>query len=364
MDEEIKKYGLWLANISGLGNLRIYRMLLSCETPKEIYELSEEQLKLLPGISTKLAKQICDSKKNWNPEEKLEEQERSGIGFVCAGMTNFPQKLTTIYQPPFCLYYRGRLPDADTRHGAIVGARMCSDYGKHMAYELGRMLSGYGVPIISGMAMGVDYHGQKGALDHGGVSYGVLGCGVDICYPDSSYGIYCRLPKQGGLISEYAPDTKPVPGLFPMRNRIISALSDFVIVVEAKVRSGSLITADQALEQGKDVYAVPGRSTDALSYGCNRLIQQGAGIILSPEDLCEELELSGQREAGKQKKKIFSLEKEEQLVYSCLDLRPKIMDDLMRESGLDLNRLLHVLDSLQEKCLIRESFQNHYIRNM
>mgnify|MGYP000797206482 CR=1 FL=1 len=183
----------------------------------------------------------------------------------------------------------GSFPDDAKPTAAIVGARLCSPYGRIQAFNYGKFLSEHGVQVISGMAAGIDAEGHKGALEGGTPTFAVLGNGVDICYPSSSRGIYRRIPeKNGGIISEYEPGTKGRAYYFPARNRIISGLSDAVLVMEARVRSGSLITADMALEQGKDVYALPGPLDSPLSAGCNHLIQQGAGILLNPKNLLEE----------------------------------------------------------------------------
>ena len=189
---------------------------------------------------------------------------------------------------PKQLYYIGRFPEDNKPTAAIVGARLCSAYGRIQAFRYGKFLSEHGVQVISGMAAGIDAEGHKGALEGGTPTFAVLGNGVDICYPSSSRGIYRRIPqKNGGIISEYEPGTRGRAYHFPARNRIISGLADLVLVVEAKEKSGSLITASCALEQGKMVYAIPGAVNDALSRGCHKLIYDGAGIAYSPEILLD-----------------------------------------------------------------------------
>jgi DNA processing protein len=172
---------------------------------------------------------------------------------------------------------------------AVIGARECSEYGRFVASGLGKKMGECGIQVISGMARGIDGISQNAAMEAGGSSFAVLGCGVDICYPEQNRYIYDRLFKTGGIISEYPPGTPAVPKNFPPRNRIVSGLADVVVVVEARQKSGTLITVDMALEQGKDVYVVPGRVTDRLSDGCNKLIKQGAEIFLSPEDFVNEI---------------------------------------------------------------------------
>ena len=164
-----------------------------------------------------------------------------------------------IYDYPYIIYYKGRLPQSDVPSVAIVGARNCTEYGRSVAGRFAEDFADMGIQVISGMALGIDAAAQKGAVRKGGYSMAVLGCGVDICYPRTNIELYTQLESNGGIISEYSPGTPPKAGLFPMRNRIISAMSDALIVVEAKQKSGSLITADQALDQNRDVYVVPGR---------------------------------------------------------------------------------------------------------
>jgi len=228
------------------------------------------------------------------PEEhggKMDEEIRQGnnITFITPFEAMYPEKLRNIPDMPAGLYVRGNLPVDKGITVAVIGARDCSDYGKYVAEGLGNFLGRSGVTVVSGMARGIDGISQWAALEAGGTSVGVLGCGVDICYPAGNRALYDRLLEQGTLLSEYPPGTPPRPMNFPARNRIVSGLADAVVVVEARSKSGTLITVDMALEQGREVFVVPGRVTDRLSDGCNRLIKQGAGILLSPEELLEEL---------------------------------------------------------------------------
>ena len=201
---------------------------------------------------------------------------------------DFPPKLRDLPAMPRRLYYCGSLPGGGPS-AAIIGARRCSAYGRHQAALFARVLALNGISIISGMARGIDSCAQTAALEAGGRSYAVLGCGVDVCYPPTSRELYQRLPARGGILSEFDPGTQPIAWHFPARNRIISGLADIVLVIEARPGSGSLITANFALEQGRTVYALPGRVTDAYSEGCNQLIAQGASVALSPDVILEEL---------------------------------------------------------------------------
>ena len=209
--------------------------------------------------------------------------------FVTFTMKEYPCKLRNIQGLPYNLFYYGELPNDDIPSVAIVGARNCSTYGRDMAMYFGRELASHGVQIISGMASGIDGISQREALEYGAKSFGILGCGADICYPASNRLLYEKLKNEGGIISEYPPGMRPYRANFPARNRIISGLSDYVLVMEARAKSGSLITASMAAEQGKDVYALPGPVTSDLSRGCHELIADGAGILISGEQLVSDI---------------------------------------------------------------------------
>lgn len=281
-------YAHWLYNVPGMGRKTIRHLLSVKGTPEAVYHAKEQELEsilsVLPG-KQKLAQRITASKQNWNIEKAYAVLWKKGIRFVCLGMPSYPGRLARIPDAPYGLYFRGKLPEEERPAVAIIGARSCSEYGKRMAQHFGSALAMAGIQVISGMARGIDGLGQEAALQAGGYSLGVLGCGVDICYPAENRELYERLCETGGVCSEYPPGTAPRNSLFPSRNRIISGLSDAVLVIEAKNRSGTLITVDMALEQGKEVYALPGRITDALSEGCNRLLQQGANVVISVEDM-------------------------------------------------------------------------------
>ena len=201
---------------------------------------------------------------------------------VGRGQEGYPERLMPFADMPSRLFVRGALPADEQKTAAIVGARICTAYGKSQAAFFAQVLAANGVAVISGMACGIDAAAHEGALRGKGKTFAVLGCGVDICYPKQNYSLMRRmLENGGGVLSEFPPGAEPLPWHFPIRNRVISALADVVLVIEAKEKSGSLITADYALEQGKTVFALPGRTTDATSRGCNRLIADGAAALIT-----------------------------------------------------------------------------------
>ena len=214
---------------------------------------------------------------------------RNDIKWTHLNRKDYPYRLKNIGDPPLILFYKGKLPDDERPCVAIVGARECSLYGEKTASMFARELSSAGVQIISGMARGVDGISQRGSISVGGNTFGVLGCGVDVIYPEENKDLFADILKDGGILSEFEPGTEPLRQYFPSRNRIISGLSDIVLVVEARKRSGTYITVTQALEQGREVFAVPGRITDALSDGCNNLIAAGAEIAVNSQTLIQDL---------------------------------------------------------------------------
>lgn len=287
---------------------------------------------------------------------------REKIQCYTKNSAEYPSRFLHIAKPPEKLYVLGSLPNPDQPAVAIVGARNATPYGRAIAQKFASTLSLYGVQIISGFARGIDRAGHEGALQAGCPTYAVFGNGVDVCYPRENWDIYQSIPKQGGFISEFPPGTEPKAWTFPMRNRLISALADKLLVVEAKEKSGALITADFALEQGKDVYAVPGRLDDAASMGCNRLIAQGAAIALSPEELLQDFGIKEQMNKASCKNNEISLAPLEETVYSYIHLQPKHIEELMEECKMSLPELADILLGLEMKNCIKEISRNSYIR--
>lgn len=275
----------------------------------------------------------------------------------------FPEALKRIAACPTELFVKGELPDILRPSVAIVGARMCSEYGKAQAYRFGAQLAAHGVQIISGLAKGVDAFAHEGALSvSGGRTFGILGCGIDLVYPVQNRYLYDKVMRRGGLISEYKPGTPPLGFHFPMRNRIIAGFADLVLVIEARERSGSLITVDYALEQGKAVYALPGRVDEAMSAGCNRLISQGAGIACSPDDLLKELQIEKNRHEKEGNKINFGLATNLELVYSCLDFSPKSLQAIQEETGIPALKLRGQLLELELLGCVREIMKDFFVK--
>lgn len=275
---------------------------------------------------------------------------------------SYPKRLKELSRMPEKIYVKGTIPDDNGPSAAIVGARMCSAYGRIQAFKYSKALSECGVQIVSGLAYGIDTEAHLGALEGKKPTYAVLGSGLDICYPSRNRKLYERILRDGGgIISEY-PEGVPVKKYhFPERNRIISGLSDMVLVVEAKDKSGSLITAQYALDQGKTVYAIPGSVQEDLSRGCHRLIYDGAGIAYEPEVLLEEWGISSENMKKREKRKI-GLASDLKLVYSCLDLRPKNTEFIIDRTGFSPEKVSNLLMELELLGLAREAGRHYYIK--
>ena len=292
-------------------------------------------------------------------EEKPEERIRQ----ISSKSAEYPQKLNNYPKMPEILFAKGNLPDAKKPTAAIVGARACSPYGRIQAFRYAKILSSAGVQIISGMAYGIDAEAHKGALEGGTPTYAVLAGGVDICYPSGNRPLYDRILREnGGILSEQPPGMRARNYFFPARNRIISGLADLVLIVEAREKSGSLITAQWALDQGKIVYAVPGPVNEALSMGCHKLIYDVAGIAYSPEILLRELGLNCENKVKSPEKNDLGLASDLKLVYSCLDLRPKSTDFLIQKTGLPPEKIGSLLLELKLSGLVREIGRHYYIK--
>ncbi len=271
------------------------------------------------------------------------QEQKDTMKKVIWGEEGYPKRLQNLSGAPKQLFYYGELPKEDQPTAAVIGARDCSEYGIAVTKKLGETLGRNGIQVISGMARGIDGIAQRAALQAGGTSYGVLGSGADICYPNSNRGLYEELKQKGGIISEYEPGMPPLAQNFPPRNRIVSGLADVLIVVEAREKSGTLITVDMALEQGKDVYVVPGRITDRLSDGCNRLIRMGAGVLTDPVTFVNEV--WGVAAQMTEEDAAFGLDGELLAVYRALEYSPTGLEQIRHRLpkkyvGIDLTTRL------------------------
>ncbi len=363
-----KELEFFFCTIDGIGWQTLRQLFESFPDRTRAYEISREQAEAAMG--KKRAQLFLEKRRKADPHREWQKMKERGITFLSYWDCAYPESLRRIADPPKALYILGKPPDESERRVAVIGARACSAYGKRIAQQLGEQLANRGICVVSGMARGVDGYSQSSAIRAGGISYGVLGCGVDVCYPRENRELYEALIKQGAVLSEYAPGTEARASLFPPRNRIISALSEMVIVVEAKVHSGTLITVDMALEQGKEVMAVPGRVGDALSEGCNRLIVQGATPVVCVEQIFEQLGI--QREEQKETDEVQAVGKGlltdlERTVYELLDEYPRSVELIARElhnqrNMVDYGELCKALFSLCLHGMARQESNLCFVR--
>ncbi len=363
------KYLLWLDQIEGLGAGAKRNLLSAFGSASDVYRGSEKLLSMI--LEEKKLGLFLKARKELDAEALYRYALQEKISFVCDSDDLFPDKLRQIPDPPFGLYYKGKLPQEEIPSVAVIGARECSAYGEYVAKELGKLLGECGVQVISGMAKGIDGISQQAAMDAGGVSFGILGCGVDICYPKSNRCLYESLIEKGGILSTYPPGTQPQSRLFPPRNRIVSGLADVLVVIEARQKSGTYITVEMALEQGKEIYAVPGRVTDRLSDGCNKMIKDGAHVFLSPKDFLLDLQelLPFSVLKGKKRKEDGSVnngdseEKEDAITRALLDVLdfyPQPVDwlaqQLMQKHGISI-KTEELASQLMILCLYGKAVQ-------
>ena len=348
-------YLFWLENLPGIGLRTLQRLMRHFGNAEAVSKASCHELEMVSGLSAACREKILDKDGRARAQENWTELQKKKIRYVSLYHGEYPERLRNLCDAPKHLYVRGRLPDAARCSVAIIGARECTMYGRDMARMFGYRLAGAGVQVISGMAKGVDGWAHQGALESGGNTYAVLGCGVDICYPAVHRRLYDSIWRRGGILSELPVGTRARPGFFPMRNRIISGMSDGILIVEAREKSGSLITADAALEQGRDVFVIPGRIGDELSVGCNRLIRQGAIPVLSPSDILEYYGISLQKmpEEGQMQ----SWERE---ILHMLAQRTVHMSEMEQKTGVCQTELMRRLIKWKKEGRVREVSRGYF----
>ncbi|MBC7960969.1 MAG: DNA-protecting protein DprA [Vallitaleaceae bacterium] len=361
-------YWLWLANIKNIGRKKTETLLSTLGTAEQLFKATPiavgevfENYKCFQkdDLTTFLASR--DEEKIAKYHKKILE---AGISYVVKYDPNYPNSLKNIYDPPYLLYYRGELIKDESIKIAIVGARKCSPYGKKVAEYFGKMLANNNITVVSGMARGIDSAAHIGALAGHGKTMAILGCGVNVCYPEENYHLMQEIIHSGCVLSESPINAAPLAGNFPLRNRIISGLCDGVIVVEAALKSGSLITADSALEQGKDVFAVPGRIFDPLSEGTNQLIKMGAKSITCIEDVLEEYMDLSEKTIGKETVLEKTLDQSEKEVYALISLDPIQLDTMCRSLKMNIDELQWILMKLELAGMIEQLPNKYFVKRV
>lgn len=343
MTEKEKRITFWLGTVPGIGILKAKKLVEKAGGPDSLYRMSEEEIKNLSVLHDKERIQLIKSRQEEELIKRYEELKKKGIQYISYFDDEYPDKLKALANPPLRLYVKGQLPDSSKRSIGIVGARECTPYGRDMARMFGFRLAKAGVQVISGMARGIDGWAHQGALESGGKTFAILGSGVDVCYPAAHCRLYESIGRRGGILSEYHPGTTAKPQFFPLRNRIISGFSDGILLVEARKESGSLITVEAALEQGRDVFVIPGRIGDELSVGCNRLIVQGAVPVLSADDILEYYGLKDEKEP-EEENSVHCLER---ALYERLQAGMVHVDVLCAETGASATEVMKTLVKLK-----------------
>lgn len=285
--EELK-YWIWLSRIEGLNPKLLWDLIEKYKNPKEIWNKTKEEL-ISDGIKEIYADRIINNEFRTNLDKYLKYMKENDIEIITIYDKDYPDKLKLIYDPPVVLYLKGNKKILNQKAVAVVGCRLCSKYGEKVTRILSYNLSLHNINVVSGLAKGIDSFAHKGSLEGNAHTIAVVGCGLDRVYPEENADLFKKIINKDGLIlSEYIIGTRPVAKNFPRRNRIISGLSNGVVVVEAREKSGTLITVDFALEQGKNVYVIPGNIDSKNSYGTNNLIKEGAKIVTSIQDILED----------------------------------------------------------------------------
>ena len=338
----------WLALslAPGVGSVLFKRLTESFGSPEGVFKAPPTKLARVEGLGPKVVESLRRFDWKSRVEKELRWAENIGAHIVTWEDVEYPPNLKNIYDPPPLLYILGSLLPRDQMGVAVVGSRNPTTYGRAAAERISMGLSGRGVTVVSGLARGVDSCAHRGALSAGGRTIGVLGCGIDIIYPPENRELFHRVAAQGAVLSEFPLGTPPDSDHFPIRNRIISGLSLGVAVVEATLRSGSLITARFALDQGRDVYAIPGNVDSARSEGTNRLIKEGAKLVTRAEDILEEI-LPQQAPMPQEAPRQPQLSEEETRVFSVLSREPVHIDEVIAKSTLASARVSAILLALE-----------------
>lgn len=348
-------YLFWLSNLPGIGLRTLQRLIRHFGDAKSVSKASCHELERAEWLTSACREKILDREGRQRAQESWMDLQKQEIHYISLYHEKYPNRLRNLYDAPKHLYVKGRLPDMSKCSVGIIGARECTMYGRDMARMFGYRLAEAGVQVISGMARGIDGWAHQGALESGGDTYAVLGCGVDICYPAVHRRLYDSICRQGGILSELPVGTAARAGFFPMRNRIISGLSDGILIVEAREKSGSLITADAALEQGRDVFVIPGRIGDELSVGCNRLIRQGAVPVLSPSDILDYYGIRPQKAPDD-----GAMQSWEREILHMLAEQPVHMSELAQKTGVCQGELMRRLIKWKKEGRVREISRGYF----
>jgi DNA processing protein len=360
-------YIMWYDTVLGFGNNdrkeKLYKYFGSAE---DIWRSDEDEIRESGILTTSQVDRLMYGKKKYDIAKLVNELYSKEIKYYSRYDEKFPQKLLDLPGDiPMGVYIKGEMPENEHFVG-IVGSRRCTEYGALCCRRLAKKLAENGICIVSGMAMGTDTMAHRGCLEAGEKTIAVFGTGADKCYPAHNSELMGRILSNGCVMSEFPLGTEAMPQNFPYRNRIISAMSDAVVVIEAAEKSGSAITANYAMEQNKPIFALPGNITSRLSKGTNELIRTGVATLLSDEkDILVSLGITGDNDNKKEKKnKKYkkTLETDEKLVYDCIYCEPITVDEISVKTGIDVSSLQYILTMLELQGYVTKLAGTKYIR--
>jgi DNA processing protein len=361
---ELKSW-LALSTVPNVGPIRFISLVKHFGSPEAILSASEKELTDFPDIGPVIASNI-KRKVDWGLAGKQWElMEKNRVQLLTFRDEAYPENLKSIYDPPPFLFIKGNIKKEDKNAIAIVGCRAASLYGKQITEKIGRELAKRGIAIVSGLARGIDSIGHLSALEESGRTIAVFGSGLDVIYPPENKKLVERIVENGAIISEFLLGTKPEAPNFPRRNRLISGLSLGVVIVEAGVKSGALLTARFALEQNREVFAIPGNIGAKNSEGTNQLIKQGAKLVTSVEDILEELNLINsvrQKEKNQIERDLSQLSEMEKNIYNLIAQKPYHIDKIAQETSLTTSCALSTLLSLELKGFIKQLSGKMFVR--
>lgn len=356
-----RQYWVSFHRISGVGSARIGRLLEYFDTLEDAWSASERDIRAT-GLPSDVVTAILTERARIDPDNEMQMLARHEVRALTLDDDDYPRLLRHIPLPPPVLYVRGMLLPTDELAIGVVGTRRATSYGTDMTARISRGLAEARVTVVSGLALGIDTVAHRVALEAGGRTVAVFGCGLDTIYPPRNRTLAERIVEQGALVSEYSLGTKPDARNFPVRNRIISGLSRGVVVVEAPTRSGALITTSFAADQGRDVFAVPGSALSSASAGCHELIRNGATLVTGAEQILDQLDVA-RVEVQTQARLLLPETPSERMLYEIVGAEPRHVNELSIESGLPIHETSGTLLALELKGLVRQSGSQHYVRS-
>lgn len=360
-----KNYIMWLSSLMNISSEKRYELMDKLGSAEEVWKADRREIVRTGILSDEKVEYLIKSRYKYDMDKELEKLQRSEADFIVPGDSIYPEQLTAMNEPPLGIYVVGSMPDKMSPMISIVGSRRISDYGATVGNKLAKELAESGVTIVSGMAMGADTIAHMGAIEGGGKTVAVLGTGVDVCYPAVNTNLYNEIKLNGCIISEFPLGTKAYKANFPYRNRIIACLSRATIVIEGTEKSGSLITANKAIENSRIVMAVPGNITSSLSKGCNSLIRRGCAPVTCTQDILDELDIKiTKKELKNSEKEILPLAKDEKMVYDCISYEPVTADELTEKLNMDAKTVAYLLTMLELRGCIKRLSGQKVVRSL